>query len=112
MERLTHELHGIKRRLLYLSDRFYVRDAAFYIEKAIEALEEGSQDPELWMEEQLEIARIFQRLIPFAVRRTTQSLQEDHDQYPSVVNRIESGFGSVQSTHEYSSIQPPFGDLE
>jgi len=111
MERLVRDLNATKRSLLHLTDSFYVRDAAFYIEKAIEALEEGSQDPELWMEEQLEIARIFQRLIPFAVRRTIQSLPEDHVRYPSVVDRIESGFGSIHSTHEYSSIRQPFEDL-
>jgi hypothetical protein len=97
---------------LYLSDSFYVKDAEFHIEKAIEALTLGSQDPELWMEEQLEIARVFQRLIPFAVRRTTQNLQEDHDQCPSVLDRLESGFGSDPSDYGYSSIRQSFEDRE
>lgn len=71
------ELRNIKRRLLGMTLQFYAEDAAFYLEKAIEAMEEGQKDPETWERDQMEIAKIFQRLIPYSVRRMSRNSLED-----------------------------------
>lgn len=78
MERLVKELRRIVVRLMGFSDEFYARDAVSHLERALEAMEEGYRDPELWMNEQLEIGRVFQRLVPFAVLVLNQSLPRYH----------------------------------
>jgi hypothetical protein len=88
---------------------FFAEDAAFYIEKAIEAIEEGSHDPELYLEQQLELAQAFHRIVPYIVRR--RSLSRDRDAPGAVLDRIESGFGSPLSDYVHSSAREPFEDL-
>lgn len=100
MERLTSELRSIRRRLLGTYRHFFAEDAAFYIEKAIEAIEEGSHDPELYMEQQLELAAAFRRIVPYIVRR--RSLSRDRDESGVVLDRIESGYGSTLLESEHS----------
>lgn len=77
IERLISDVRRILGRLVGMSNEFYILDAASHMERAIEAMEAGHRDPELWRKEQLEIARVFQRLVPFAVRVRTQSSPTD-----------------------------------
>ena len=100
MERIVTELRNIRRRLLGTYRMFYAEDAAFYIEKAIEAIEEGSRDPELYMEQQLELAQAFHRIVPYIVRR--RSLSRDREEHGEVLDRLESGYGSTLLEYEHS----------
>ena len=104
------ELRNIRRRLLGTYRLFFAEDAAFYIEKAIEAIEEGSQDPELYMEQQMELAHAFQRIVPYIVRR--RSLSRDREEHGVVLDRLESGYGSPQLDYVHSSARGPCEALE
>ena len=110
MERLVTELRNIRRRLLGTYRMFFAEDAAFYIEKAIDAIEEGSRDPELYMEQQLELAQAFHRIVPYIVRR--RSLSRDREESGAVLDRLESGYGAYPSDYAHSSTQEPYEALE
>jgi hypothetical protein len=100
MERLVTDLRKIIRRLLGFSNEFYVADAASHLEKALEAMEEGYRDPELWMKEQFEIGRVFQRLVPFAVIVLRRSSPEARRKYPTGAYMSES----VSCMHRSKSV--------
>lgn len=101
IERLVSDVRRILGRLVGMSNEFYILDAASHLERAIEAMECGNRDPELWKKEQLEIARVFQRLVPFAVRVRTQSSPVDHLLFRGDAYKSAAGCGLHRSKSVY-----------
>jgi hypothetical protein len=101
MERLVKDFRRLLNRLLGTSNEFYVHDAASHIERAIVAMEEGYRDPELWKRGQLEIAQVFQRLVPFAVRVLNQNSPKVPRLSPGDAYRSALGSGMQRSKSVY-----------
>jgi hypothetical protein len=59
-----------------------VREAIFYMQKAIETLQDGLEDPQRWKQEQELQSRVLAKLIP---AMTLLQLQETHIHPPSTV---------------------------